>query len=346
MDKPVELVWNKGIAALCDRRVPDEFPNGVSYSPVPRLAGEFWSPKLPDDLIVDPSVFAAIRPGELVWVRLSWLKAFAKYVLPEVKSKFVLVTGDSDSSVPSELGRTAREILACPNVVYWFTQNYDGSMPAERISAIPIGIDFHMLSERLIWGESISSPVEQEHRLRSVRDSLPRLENRIPDVYMDFGWQASFGLFHYRRIHPLKGARLREPRPAVTAKLRRNPLVYSQLGPLSRTEMWQTRGRHAFVVSPHGMGLDCHRTWEALALGHIVLTPSSSLDALYAGLPVQTLRSWREINTSNLAKWLALHSRQHAPAEKLTSAYWIRQIRTKAGLPPEVDAGEIAQSIP
>jgi hypothetical protein len=33
------LVWNKGIAARCDRRIPDEFPDGRTYVHVPTLAG-------------------------------------------------------------------------------------------------------------------------------------------------------------------------------------------------------------------------------------------------------------------------------------------------------------------
>ena len=38
-ERPVELVWNKGIARLCDRRIPDEFPDGLTYRHVPSLAG-------------------------------------------------------------------------------------------------------------------------------------------------------------------------------------------------------------------------------------------------------------------------------------------------------------------
>src|ERR1700694_4627998 len=110
----VELIWNKGIAALCDRRIPDEFPDGRNYSTNSTLAGALTSSKLPDDLIPDPSVFHDLRDGELVWVRLSWLKSFAKHVLPFVKNRFILVTGDSDSCVPSELMAEARAILQCP----------------------------------------------------------------------------------------------------------------------------------------------------------------------------------------------------------------------------------------
>src|SRR5437867_10711501 len=86
----VRLVWNKGVAALCDRRIPDEFPDGRSYSPVPVLAGALSSSKLPDNLISPPSAYCNIRDGELVWVRLSWLKSFIKQLLPLVKAKFVL----------------------------------------------------------------------------------------------------------------------------------------------------------------------------------------------------------------------------------------------------------------
>ena len=162
-----EIVWNKGIAALCDRRIPDEFPDNRTYSQVPKLAGSLWSHRLPDDLISDPSAFADVKDGELIWVRLSWLRSFVRQVLPMVQARFVLVTGDSASSVPAELGSEALTILDSPKISHWFTQNYDGSGPADRISPIPLGIDFHTLSQGTMWGEAASSPAEQEALLHS-----------------------------------------------------------------------------------------------------------------------------------------------------------------------------------
>jgi tRNA U38,U39,U40 pseudouridine synthase TruA len=41
---------------------------------------------------------------------------------------------------------------------------------------------------------------------------------------------------------------------------------------LHRSELWRRHGGFAFVISPPGHGLDCHRTWEALALGCIPIT--------------------------------------------------------------------------
>jgi hypothetical protein len=326
----VELVWNKGIAALCDRRIPDEFPDGQGYSANSSYAGALMSSKIPDNLITDPSALHDLRSGEVVWVRLSWLRSFIRQVLPWVKNRFILVTGDSDNCVPSELMPEARTIFNCSNVMRWYAQNYDGSLSSEKISPIPIGIDFHSLSEGSIWHESTSSPLEQEQTLRSIQRSVAPVKNRIPDVYLDFAWRRGWSLRDYRRFHPLKGASMRGSRRSIVSKLRKKERIFCQSGPLARSEMWRRRGEYAFVLSPHGVGLDCHRTWEALALGHIVLTPSSSLDSLYSGLPVIALRDWSDITPENLNQWLSLYPHGAAEDERLTSRYWTDRMRTIA----------------
>jgi|SRR5215475_237233 len=324
------LVWNKGIAALCDRRFPDEFPDGRNYIPVPTLAGALFCSALPDNVISGPSIQESLREGDLVWVRLSWLKAFIRQALPFMQARIVLVTGDSDSCVPSELGTEAHTILQSPKVIHWFAQNYDGSLKSDRISPLPIGIDFHTLAEKPCWGENSTSPAQQEEVLRFVRASLAPVKNRVQKVYVDFAWQRSFGLFHYRRYHPLKGTTFRQSRRWIARKMGKNTCVFCQTGPLSRTQMWRERGRYAFVLSPHGMGLDCHRTWEALALGHIVLVPSSSLDPLYDGLPVVPLKSWGDITSEKLREWLALYSAGQGVNVKLKSQHWIDRMRSVA----------------
>ena len=341
---PVELIWNKGIAARCDRRIPNEFPNGRDYSPVLPWAGGLASSRLPDNLISTPESFKDVRGGELIWVRLSWLKSFVKQALPRIEGRFILVTGDSDSCVPSELPSEARAILESPKVVHWFAQNCDGTWARERISPIPIGIDFHMQAERPIWGEPVSSAAQQESTLLSIRKGLPLCAGRIQKVYLDFAWQQGWGLRHHRRYHPLKGTKFHESRRRIARKMIKNESAFCQPGPLPRSQMWQQRGQYAFVLSPHGMGLDCHRTWEALALGHIVLVPSSSLDTLYSGLPVVALKSWSDITPENLREWLSRYPEGAARSEKLTSNYWITRARSTLEIParpPAAVASEV-----
>jgi hypothetical protein len=52
--------------------------------------------------------------------------------------------------------------------------------------------------------------------------------------------------------------------------------------------------KYAFVISPHGNGLDCHRTWEALCLGCIVIVKKSPIDTLYTDLPVLIIDNWSD----------------------------------------------------
>jgi hypothetical protein len=325
--RSVELLWNKGMAALCDWRIPDEFPDGVNYTAVPTLAGKLYSRNLPEDLILNPSFYRSVKNGDLIWVRLSWLKSFVKQVLPLIESQFVLVTADSDSCVPSETLPESREILKSPKVVRWYSQNYDGSVSSTKILPIPIGLDFHTLSEKPVFGEKMSTPLVQEQTLEAIRRDLPTIENRMLKVYVDFGWQRGFGFRHHRLYYPLKGTTFHESRRALGRKLQKNPLVYSQSGPLSRSDLWRKRGEYAFVLSPHGMGLDCHRTWEALALGHIVLVPSSSLCPLYEGLPIVSLKTWEDITPENLENWL-LKFRGFSDHSKLRSSFWVNSMRS------------------
>jgi len=95
--------------------------------------------------------------------------------------------------------------------------------------------------------------------------------------------------------------------------------------------MWRKRGAYAFVLSPHGTGLDCHRTWEALALGHIVIVPSSSLDLLYRDLPVVAVKDWSELTAEKLAKWISLHEESDGMSEKLKTSFWIQHMRSFIG---------------
>lgn len=102
---------------------------------------------------------------------------------------------------------------------------------------------------------------------------------------------------------------------------------------MSRSSLWKTKGQYAFSISPHGNGLDCHRTWEDLILGCIVIVKTSPLDSLYEGLPVVIVRDWEEINEENLNIWFEQYKDAFTNPvyrSKLTHNYWLDQIRTAA----------------
>jgi hypothetical protein len=329
-------VWNKGIASLCGRRFPDEFPDGVNYVPISTLAGALSSGRFPEDLIQYPEQHSEIEEGELIWVRVSWLKSFVRQVLPLLRNKFLLVTGDSDSCIPSDVQEEARAIVSSNKLIHWFAQNYDGSGYQRQISPIPIGVDFHLQSEKPAWGEAITSPAEQEAVLLSLSQEAMPLADRIPKIYVDFAWQRSGIIKSFLskasyRSRKLRGSHCDLNRLQIVKSLNQE-LLFRQAGPLPRSEMWQLRSKYAFVLSPHGIGLDCHRTWEALALGHIVLVCSSSLNDLYSGLPVIPITNWSDITPGMLQEWLdryCCNSEAKLQYPKLKSRYWIDVMRSR-----------------
>ncbi len=71
---------------------------------------------------------------------------------------------------------------------------------------------------------------------------------------------------------------------------------------LIRKKYWEWISTHKFILSPHGNGLDCHRTYESLLLGVIPIVRKSSLSdcELYDGLPILVVDNWADINEQML----------------------------------------------
>lgn len=301
--QPTRFVWSRGLALLCDHN------GGLNF--VRRQPGGKPAVRFPR------GAYGGIRDGDLVWVRSVALPQFVSEVLPAVQARFALVTGDEDWNIPYEF-KQHYQILENSNVACWFAQNFDGSDSSGKLFPIPIGLDFHTISNGPKWGHSQSRPAYQENELERLRAQMPPNKHRQLRVHADF----------HLNVH--RWHRLGERRDVIQAALSDNPNVDFQTNKIKRLDIWRKRTEYAFVVSPHGNGLDCHRTWESLALDNIVIVKRSSLDPLYDGLPVVIINDWNEITTDNLTAWHEQFSRAFAdPAvqERLTNSYWINRAR-------------------
>ncbi|MBW2457249.1 MAG: hypothetical protein JRI68_22265 [Deltaproteobacteria bacterium] len=305
--EPTRFIWSRGLALWCDHN------GGVDF--VKRQRGGRPA------LRFAPDAYDSIQDGDLVWVRHIALPQFVEEVLPRVRSRFGLVTGDEDWAIPSGYPQ-AQRILASDRVVHWFTQNFDGTDDSGKVSPIPIGLDFHTISNRRKWGHWPATPAEQEAELDDLIAHMPPTGERRLAVHADFHFNK-----HKQQQHG-------DSRDDVESLLRNNPLVTFQGKKVSRLELWKDKTRYAFVVSPHGNGLDCHRTWESLVLGTIVIVERSSLDPLYQGLPVVIVDDWAEITRPNLERWLEQHAPSFGSNEvqtRLTNAYWVAHMRRVLG---------------
>ena len=86
--------------------------------------------------------------------------------------------------------------------------------------------------------------------------------------------------------------------------------------------MYETAVKYRFMISPHGIGLDCYRTWEALFLGMIPVVASSSLDTIYRCLPVLIVNTWEDLTPELLHQTWNVFQHKQFDYTKLYIAYW------------------------
>lgn len=308
-----ELLWNFNFIIESDK--------GLTLSPEQYFHHWF--------IPFDPDAYRNIHSGDLVWVQACHITQFYKHILPLTKNPFVLIINDGDEAFPSSCQHSfdVESLIEHPHILHIFAQNCDYQGSSKKVSPLPIGIDFHSVAYKLgMWGET-GSPREQELRLKNLLATLHPTFLRKKRAFVDFQHNDSM------RADPRHGT---ENRTTIFNQLKKTGLI--DYGPfMARSTLWKKKGAYAFSISPHGRGLDCHRTWEDLALGCIVIVKTSPLDPLYEGLPVVIVQDWKEVTAENLDKWLIRYHDAFtnlAYREKLTNAYWLNKLRLIASSIP------------
>ena len=256
--------------------------------------------------------FTGLQPGSTIYVCGSAVPHFVRSV--RVPVPYILVSGDCDESVPTDLFSTNDEFLQfinSPNLIRWFSQNCVFNTHPKLLQ-IPIGLDYHtMAASNHAWGAKTSS-LDQEQLLMSVKSKAKPWSERIPIAYSNHHFIVDRVKFGADRSDSIKHV----PKE----------LVMYESTQIPRLNAWHNQSKYAFVISPHGNGLDCHRTWEALALGCIPIVKSSPLDPLYADLPVLIVSSWSDVTQELLTNTLCEYSAKTFNWDKLTLQYWVAKI--------------------
>jgi hypothetical protein len=156
-----------------------------------------------------------------------------------------------------------------------------------------------------------------------VRLTLSPTPSRIIQAYADF---------HFNQGYSRTFCGMNRTLAAIA--LKNNAVVHFAT---TRTSSWekyaQAKSKYAFDISPPGNGLDCHRTWESLLLGMIVITWSTQLTTagLYAGLPVVSISRWSDITPKNLELWLKKYGNvlnSSEVLERTSTHYWEQRMRS------------------
>ena len=272
-----ELLWSRGWHKFATRSGNGNFlyplyPTRYRTVSLRRLRGAqgvIWL-----RLGVDPEKpeIATGSPGDI--------NLFARDVVGSLGGPVVLVTTDGDLGVPSGLHpEVARKILNDPFVVAWFTQNLDVPGFHRKLKPIPIGLDLHTPVGK--W----RGPRTKARKFLKAFKHRAQSEARVLRVWSDAHLETDLGnmVDEFPEEHGKPGSSLFETRIELRTAIESgalNSIIDAPKFRLPVEEIWKKYGTYFFVISLPGHGLDCHRTWEALALGATVVTVHSPLDAL------------------------------------------------------------------
>jgi hypothetical protein len=244
-----------------------------------------------------PTTFPT-KSGETIYIHPTALKNFIQNYLPSVKFPFVLLSGDSDTTVPQDVREDAQQILQHPLLIKWYSQNC--VEPQEKLCQLPIGLDFHTLARGpYSWGpqQSLESQMQDIKNLKSFNAV------KVSKCYANFQF--------------LMNTRYAGDRHLAIQQIPRN-LVFYEPRQTTRINCWKNIIQYKYVISPHGNGLDCHRTWEALFLGCIPIVKTSPLDSMFQGLPILIVQNWTDVTQ----KLLDTFQPDYSEMQKLELSYW------------------------
>ena len=258
--------------------------------------------------------FTNLVDNSVVYICISAVPFFYKTILAQLTHKIILVTGDGDETCPTDV-LTNEELLSLIEsdmIIHWFSQNCV-ELTHSKLSQIPIGLNYHtMARNNHAWGEKISS-LNQENMLENIKNKSKPFHERIIKAYSNFHFSMSTK-FGYDRIDAVE-------------KINKN-LVYYEENIIERKHTWEKQSDYAFVISPHGNGLDCYRTWEALCLGCCPIVKSSALDPLYEDLPVLIIKDWALLTQELLEQTIDEFKNRAFKYDKLTLNYWTNKINS------------------
>ena len=91
---------------------------------------------------------------------------------------------------------------------------------------------------------------------------------------------------------------------------------------------YQDMRHHTYTISPPGAGLDCHRHWEAMALGSIPIVLRSRATDILEDMPCLRVDHWGEVALELLlTEKDKLQDRfNHGSMEKMDMDFWRKRI--------------------
>lgn len=238
------------------------------HQPLPNISKKKWP----------PAALNRHKPGGSIYVHAKAMRDFVRRSLPKIDAPFVLVSGNCVIDIsPESLGEdVVSNILTHPHLVRWHAQNL--AFEHEKVEQMPLGLDYHSIEvrDRPDLGPK-ASPRAQEELLHIIRQMSRPLSERKILGYSNWHFLLENG-----------------DRKEVIEKL--SPHVsYFEPEQTIRSESWRRNTEYFFTISPRGVGMDCHRTWEAILLGAPPIIPDLPINGQFRALPVVIVQDWASV---------------------------------------------------
>ncbi|KAJ3355728.1 hypothetical protein HDU83_002733 [Entophlyctis luteolus] len=257
------------------------------------------------------------RDGAVIFVDAWNIHEFITTVALKIKKRFVVVTGDGDECNPKcQVPIGDIQMLAnFPLLRHYYAMNCDGIIAPDKMTCIPIGIkqwDDQKASMQKAYeaGLGLDRGLIWRNTARSGLNDKPVLVSFSIESNFDVR-QPVYDLFcDAKSTHPAAH------------------LMNCQFGKMSQVD-FHTKlvAKSRFVISPHGNGLDCYRTYEALFFNVIPIVKTSSLDSIYENLPVLILKNWEDLTEQLLLETEIRFSAIPWDFRKLYADFWYHKVR-------------------
>jgi len=255
-----------------------------------------------------------VRRGDTIYVADWYLPWFTRYVHPQIKDPYILISNDSDSPHP-DVGvwdydekygwsppiDTVRTLLYDPKIAGWFCKNLMISRHP-KMTQIPIGPN--IIYWRGFLGKAhlekqlaLPAPTRNHLLLLAISTHTNPVRSKLLEMFKDKP---------YCKYHRTKEG-LRD---------------FSEI----RKLFYQALSESVFVICPPGYGLDTVRFWESVLLGTIPIVQHFELDDLYADLPVVFVHDWNQINEEFLLKKYEEIKTKNYSNQKAYFDYWLDKI--------------------
>lgn len=240
-----------------------------------------------------------VQYGDTVYLTVYAVAEFFKIAHPKISAPYILVTSHGDWSAPG----IALKYLDDPKILAWFGVNCDiTAHVSSKFIPIPLGL-------------------ANKYWKHGNIDVMAKVQIQLKKESKKYLLGLNFAVGTNTKERNLAYAVFENQKYCKVF------LNKSGVGHKNYSDYLQDMASCKFIISPHGNGLDCHRTWEALLVGAIPVVKKSTLDPLYADLPIIIVDKWSDITEKFLNEQYNIICSKQSNLAKIYFKYWENLIK-------------------